>query len=248
MKLVNNILICLSIFIGLGCSAADSAKEAPRAKMSDEVKEIIAKSKKAMNFDKMADIKTMEQDANIALMGMNIKGTINIKLADKSLLITSKIANIVEKQGYNGKDAWSENIATGLRILKGAEKLNLISETLQYSFHPEKFYDEIKLVGKEDFNGKECFKLELIRDGMDNSFEYINTKTYLIDGLQETLITPQGKMKATTKVLGYKDHEKGFKYATKFTQSMGPMSISINMDKIKINPKFDNAVFNPPAQ
>ena len=126
--------------------------------------------------------------------------------------------------------------------------MKLVAETLKYAFNPEKFYDEIKLIGKEEFNGKQCFKLELVKEGMDSSFEYVDIKSYLTIGTKDTIETPQGKMKATTKILSYKDHEKGFKYADKISQSMGPMVLTITITKMKVNPEFDSKVFNPPAQ
>lgn len=236
----------LFIFFVLNVSAEDSAEKI--AKMSPEVKEIMAKAKKAAKMDTLADVKSMTQSAELVIANMNIKGTMNIKVAENGILVESKFAGMTETQGYNGKTAWANSLTTGLRTLKDGEKLKLVGETLKYAFNEEKFYDEIKLAGKEEFNGKECYKLELIKEGLDNSYDFYDTKTFMASGTKDTVLTPQGKIQTTTTILSFKEHEKGFLYPDKISQSMGPMTIVIQVSDLKLNPKIDKKVFNPPAQ
>ena len=135
-----------------------------------------------------------------------------------------------------------------LRMLEGAEKLNLISETLPYAFSPEKFYDSIELLGKENYNNAECFKLKSSKKGMDPVIEYIDVKTYLSHGEVRVIPSPMGKMKATTVYKDYKKHESGFKYPASMTQSMGPVKIEVNMLSIKLDESIDDKIFQTPAQ
>lgn len=240
------LLISLAFLVACSSSSLENAK----AKMTDEVKEILTASKKAVNIEPGAieKITSVEQDADLTIAKMNVTGSINAKVELNKILITSKFANLINKQGYNGKTAWEENLITGLRILKGPEVDQLISETLTFSTKPEMFYDEIKLIGKEKFNDKECYKLEMIKKGSDSSFEFISTKTHLIEGTIKTNISAQGKMKVTTKMLSYVNHEGGFKYPSEIEMLQGPVTIKVKMKKIILNGKFKPAQFNPPAQ
>ena len=179
---------------------------------------------------------------------MGINGTITVQLKGDKIRIESETANINEVNGYDGKTAWSNNISMGLRVLQGAEKLNLISETLPFAFSPEKFYDKIELEGKENFNDVECYKIKSSKEGMDPVTEYIDAKTFLSQGEVRTIPSPMGKMKATTVYKGYKMHESGFKYPAKMIQSMGPVKLEVQMQSISLNAPVEDKVFNPPAQ
>ena len=223
-------------------------KQKKTAVMTEEVEEILKKSKKAMKIEKLATVKSMEQSINIVVANMNMQGTASMVMAQDCILIKSSFAGMQETKGYNGKIAWSENVINGFRTIEGAEKINLIGDTLPYVFHQDKFYDEIKLIGKESFKGKMCYKIELIKKGIDNTYELIDTETFLPAGSIETVVTPQGKMKVTGVLTEWKEHKEGFKFPTKMTQSMGPMTMNITFTSIKVNTKVDSKVFDPPAK
>ena len=92
-----------------------------------------------------------------------------------------------------------------------------------------------------------CYKLELVKKGLDNSFEYIDVQSFLSIGGIETAVTAQGKMKVTTFMQDWKEHEKGFKFPSKITQEMGPMTMEVNFTDLKVNPKIDSKMFDPPS-
>jgi hypothetical protein len=246
MKFRPMYLSLISLVFLIACSS--SRFENAKAKMTDEVKTILAATNKAVNVEAIEKLTSVEQDAVLSIPKMNVTGSSNVKIEMNKVLITAKLANFVNKQGYDGKTAWEENLITGLRILKGPELDKVISETLAFSTKPEMFYDEIKLIGKEKFNDKECYKLEMIKKGSDSTFEYINTKTNLSEGNAETIVSAQGRMKVITKILSYADHEGGFKYANEVEQIQGPMTIMIKIKTFTLNGKFKPAQFNAPAQ
>lgn len=244
MKIIQALFILFCFTFAL--QAKDSAGKT--AEMSDEVKTIIKKAGEAINSDSLKKAKTVIQKAKVSIPNMGLEGSITVHLKDEKIRIESQTANINEVNGFDGKGAWSQNLSMGLRMLEGAEKLNLISETLPYAFSPEKFYDSIELLGKENYNNAECFKLKSSKKGMDPVIEYIDVKTYLSHGEVRVIPSPMGKMKATTVYKDYKKHESGFKYPASMTQSMGPVKIEVNMLSIKLDESIDDKIFQTPAQ
>lgn len=236
------ILICLFTLP----TFADSNTQ--MAKMNDEVKGILEKASKAVRTDLVKDAKSMLQTANMTIANMGIKGIVKVSLKGEKIRVESQTADILEVNGFDGKGAWSENITTGLRMLEGAEKLNLIAETLPFTFTPEKFYDSIELMGKAQFNNKECFKIKFSKKGMDPVIEYYDTKTYLALGEERIIPNPMGKMKASTVYGNYIKHEKGFLYPATMVQSMGPVKVEIKVTGIKLNVEMDDKIFAVPAQ
>ena len=241
------ILSILLLFLSSGLLAQDSAK-VKTAEMKDDVKAIIKKAGEALNVDKMKNTKSIIQKANLSIANMNINGKITVTLKDDKIRIESKTAQMNEVQAYNGKKAWSENLAMGLRMIKGAEKLGLIAETIPFSFNPEKFYDKIELIGEVDFNGVKCHKIKSSKEGMEPVFEYVDVKTSLIKGEERTVPSPMGKMKTKTVFTEYAKHKKGFKYPSKMIQYVGPISMEVTVSEFKLNPEVDDKIFNVPAQ
>ena len=244
MKLLSTLFLLFCFVFTV--HSQDSASKI--AIMKDDVKAIMKKAGEAINVDSVKDAKTMVQKAKISIPNMGIEGNITIQLKDDKIRIESQTANMNEANGFDGKKAWSQNLTMGLRMLEGAEKLNLISETLPYAFTPEKFYNKIELEGKEKFNNVECYKLKFTKEGMDPVYEYIDAKTYLSQGEVRVIPTPMGKIKATTTYQEYKKHEKGFKYPAVMTQTMGPVKISVNINSIEVNVIVEDSIFNTPAQ
>ena len=239
-------LLLITFFFSFAAHSQDSASKT--AVMTDEVKEILKKASEVIHTDKVKDVKSIVQKAKISIANMGINGTITIKLKGEKLRIDSQTASISEVSAFDGKTAWSENLSMGLRILKGAEKLTLLSETLPYAFTPEKFYDKIELEGKEKFNNVECYKIKFTKAGMDPVHEFIDSKTFLSHGEIRTIPSPMGKMKATTTYNEYKQHETGFKYPATMTQSMGPVKLEVKMLSITLNTPIDDKVFSAPPQ
>ena len=155
---------------------------------------------------------------------------------------------MTEVNAYDGKGAWSESLATGLRILEGGEKLTIISQTLPYMFSPEKFYDKIEFVEEVTFNGTKCSKLKFTKEGLDPYTGFYDTKTNLVIAEERVLPTAMGKIKVTMSYSNYLKHEKGFKYPATMTQAAGPTKIEAKVKEITINPAIDDKIFAAPAQ
>ena len=241
------ILTILILLFSTGLWAQDSAKT-KTAEMKDDVKVVIKKAGEALNVEKMKGTKSIVQKANLTVTNMAINGKITVTLKDDKIRIESKTAQMNEVQAFNGKDAWAENLAMGLRMIKGPEKLNLIAETLPFTFNPEKFYDKIELLGEEDFSGVKCYKIKSSKEGMDPVLEYVDVKTFLVKGEERTVPSPMGKMKTKTVYTEYTKHEKGFSYPSKMVQYVGPISMEVAITEFKLNQEVDDKIFNVPAQ
>ncbi len=240
-----SIYLAICLILQFGCVAKDTLV---KAKMDEKTKEILEKNAKAMKTENFKEVKSLIAEAKINLLKMNINGTIVTKQKDDKIHIQSNMANMEEVTAYDGKTAWSENLSTGMRNIEGAEKLTLISATLPFYLNPERFYDEIKLNREVQFNNKLCYEILLIKEGMDQTTLYIDSKTFLSIGEKRILTTPMGKIPVEAVINDYLEHEKGFLYPKSMTQSMMNMQISIILNDLKVNVEIDDKTFEKPAQ
>jgi len=240
-------VLSVLLLLLFSCSSKE-AQPVVTAEMKDDVKEVLDKAGKALKVEKLKGVKSIVQKADLTIQNMGIKGKITVTLKDDKIRIESQTAQMNEVQAYNGKDAWSENLAMGLRMLKGPEKLGLIAETIPFSFNPERFYDKIELVGEVDFKGTKCFKIKSSKEGIDPVYEFVDVKTYMVKGEERIVPSPMGKMKTTTVYTKFTTHEKGFIYPSKMTQSMGPINMEVTINDFKLDQKVDDKIFQVPAQ
>ncbi len=242
MKKLLVILLFSFVLVGI------SEEKGTQAKMDDKAKGILEAFLKATKMDKLKDIKSLEQKATINILKMNMTGNIETKLKGEKIYLFATIANTEEVTAFDGKVAWNENLSTGLRVVEGAEKLNLISTTLPYMFNPEKFYDEIVFEKEVQFAGKMCSQIKFTKKGMDPILNYYDTKTFLQVGESRVMPTPMGKIPVETIYSEYVEHEKGFLYPKSLLQKLMGMEMKAVMTEFKLNTEIDDKIFEKPAQ
>ena len=227
---------------------ATKIKPMPKgAKIDAEAQKVLDAVDKATHADKFKNVTSMEQTAAISIVGMNINGRYLVKTQGNKLFVSSVVANMKDTTGFDGKTAWSNSMITGLRFLEGKEKMNLIADTLYHSNNPEKYYDEIKYLGKEKFGNAECHKLLYKKKGASDSVTFVNVKTNLPAGSKSESVSASGTQKVTTYFTKYTKHKSGFLYASHFVQQAGPTRVNIRVLKTVLNKKMDEKIFRAPA-
>lgn len=232
------------IMFGL-CWGSFAAEKA--ATMNDKTKSFMAKVNKVIGItDEIKSIKSMNQKGKMSLPAMQLQGDIIVKTKGDKIYVESRMANMVEKQAVVGDKGWANSMATGIRDLTPQEIATLQGDTLKYMFAQEKFYEEIKLEGKETFAGKNCFKLVLSKSGMKPSVQYFDSKTYMPVGEIQVIASPMGEMKAEIVIKKMKKHKLGFLYPALLEQTMGPMKMNLTIESIEVNKEIPDSLFEKP--
>jgi outer membrane lipoprotein-sorting protein len=240
MKITYYLLIFLSLLT--------ATAQAQNATIDANTKAILDKAHAAMKYDKLKTAKSFEQNGVMSIQAMNISGSVSIKTMEDKMRIETQVAGISEVTVINGKNSWSENISTGMRTLSPEEILSMQADTLKYMVNPELFYDSIKYIGEEVFNNKKCHKIEYMKKGLDPSYEFYDSTTMQLAGEMMTVPSPMGKMKTTMIVTTLKAHPDGFFHPEKMTQIIGPMTITMTLKDIKVNPSFNATLFEKPSE
>ena len=166
---------------------------------------------------------------------------------DKTLIKMS-LPGIGEMQeGFDGTVGWSMNPLTGPTLMQG---IQLEQRKLDSDFYsgldPEKRYESITTIEQTTFDGRQCYKVRLVRKGGGEDFQFYDVKTGLRAGGIVTRETPMGNMTATSTETDYKPFG-GVLLPTKLTNTaMGLQQVMV-FDTFEFD-KVDPSVFALPDQ
>lgn len=186
----------------------------PTAPAADEHKpsadEIIERHIEATNALALKDAKFRISKGEMTIEGQGIKGNITVYQAEPSFfLLELEIPSFgMTRQGFNGEVAWSIDPISGPRILEGSE---LEAARRDADFHAEmnfkQHYPTRETIGKETFDGKECWKVKLVTPSGVVQEGYYALDTGLAHGLKGELETPQGKLASVAHIKKYETVE-----------------------------------------
>lgn len=201
--------------------------------------------------DKIAAIKTLEQEQTMSIQGMDI-------MAKAAYVVGKSVRNDVSVMGQqitnvvDGDKGWMINPMAGgttpqdltadqMKMAKGTAEPNMFQ--LAY-LKTNKFPYE--LVGKEKQKDKDVYNLKVTRpEGVFNYF--IDAATYQLLGFKGT-VEAQGQKGETTG--NYSDYKAVdgimVPYTSDITAPGMPGTITAKLTKITFNPTVDPMIFNKP--
>ena len=151
------------------------------------------------------------------------------------------------RSGFDGSVAWAVNPATGPRLLEGKE----LAQTKNGSNFYRELYDAagfstMQTVGRTDFEGTPAYKVLLVRQEADSSYEYFDVSTGLRLGDESTQDSPMGRMTIVSVLSDYKAFD-GVLAATRRVQRVGPQELIFTISTL--GPEgVTPAVFELPAE
>ena len=101
---------------------------------------------------------------------------------------------------------------------------------------------KLELVGVEQINGKDAYKIKAEFPGGSKKIYYFDKESGLKVRETQTQNTNQGQMVVTTDLSDYKDID-GIKYPTKMTQSVGGQVIELEVKSVKMNSGLPDDLF-----
>jgi hypothetical protein len=149
--------------------------------------------------------------------------------------------------GHNGEVAWMSTAITGPMLLEGPMLTEVATQAdFEHSLHDPADYEVMEVLGKEQFNGEECYKLKLVHRRSFESTEFFSVKTGLQLGFIATQTTQFGPVKATTIVTDYKKFGDLF-MPSKTIQKASGIETVMTIEQMEYD-KVDPSVFATPPE
>jgi outer membrane lipoprotein-sorting protein len=222
---------------------------------AESVDEIVAKNIEARGgYDAWKAVETMRMSGKILMGGtMEAPFTIEFKRPEKVRLEFS-IQGQPGIQAYDGETAWMHMSFMGQvdpeamdaeRTTLFAQQADFEGELIDYK---EKGHS-VELVGKEEVEGTEAYKLKVVRDTGDVDMIYIDAE-YFLEFKTESERSIQGQDIKTSIVYGdYKEvGDLILPHSMEQTGGGAPMSQMITMEKIELNPDIPDERFAMPEK
>ncbi|MGE0771987.1 MAG: outer membrane lipoprotein-sorting protein [Cyclobacteriaceae bacterium] len=168
----------------------------------------------------------------------------------------------VLKQGvYDGEVLWSTNFQT-MKAEKSDDE-SIANAKLDTNDFPDSFFDYKKkgytaeLVGKEDFDGSETFKVKIVKeprtiDGQkveDITYYFFDTESFVPLGIESEI--KQGPAKGQVMQIKQSEYQEvgGLYFPFSLSQGLkGGQSQPLKIEKIEVNPAVTEADFKFPNQ
>ncbi|GAB5497272.1 MAG: hypothetical protein Phyf2KO_23520 [Phycisphaerales bacterium] len=194
--------------------------------------------------------KSEKMSGSLSIPAVGVEGTIVVRRqATTKTLVTINLAGLGEVvQGTNGEVAWSSEAGQPAKLLSGPQANSMINEANFYGpVEPRKTYTKATLVDTVEFDGVECYKLELVTSwgahqvGLFEVESGLHRKTSTRASADSDLFTTE-----TT----YSDYRKvrGVKRPHKLTVNAMGIEQVIKFDEIEFGAKFDKDLFTPPSR
>ena len=109
------------------------------------------------------------------------------------------------QEGFDGTVGWSMNPMTGPTLMQGVQ---LEQRRLDSDFYPdlgqENRYESMTTIERTTFDGRDCYKVRLVRKGGGEDVQFYDVKTGLRAGSVISRETPMGTITATSTETDYK--------------------------------------------
>ena len=160
--------------------------------------------------------------------------------------------------GFDGSVAWMVHSSTGPSLFQGTDLLqSRLEADWNEALKEGEAYESLRTVGRERFEGKECWKLEVVArplPGMDaektrearRSHEYYELETGLLAGKKSRQEGELGTVLSTSVFSDYRDFG-GRRMAAKTVVRQGGLETVATIESVDFEP-LSPGLFRPPAE
>ena len=160
-------------------------------------------------------------------------------------MVVSGVGEFLE--GFDGTNAWSMDPLNGPRLAEGEEAAQkALDADMDLELDPASKYSTIKTLEKTTFDGRDCYKVSLVRkDGVED-IDFYDVATGLKAGSINTRLSSMGKIQGTTTIKEYTKFG-GLQIASLFHVSAMGQEIVTTVKSVEFD-SVDPSVFALPAQ
>ncbi len=210
------------------------------------VDEVINKHLEAIGGkEKWRTIKSMKSEASVTVQGMEIPITLH-QLHEKAMRQDYTVMNmnafsIIRKDsGWNympfqGQTAPEPLTADALKL--GQDQLDIQGDLLDYAAKGNK----VELLGKEDMEGAEVFKIKLTKKSGNEVTQFIDAKNYYMVSSSNKVNVNGQEMEMKTNFSNFQKLPEGI--VVPFTMESSALPGPMMYKKIEVNPVIPDSVF-----
>lgn len=186
-----------------------AVQEAP-AKKLPKARDVLDRYLEAIGGrDAITSFTSSHTSGTFSVPSQNLSGNFDIYTADPDYgLMKVQISGIGQMtMGTGDGIAWSKDPMTGPMLLEGEQADQFADQADQRrALYLSENYKSMKVVDRVEFNGADCYKVELVRKSGLTSFEYFDAETGLMAGTESEQTTPMGKVPVVTTLTEYEQH------------------------------------------
>src|SRR5690606_21094999 len=154
--------------------------------------------------------------------------------------------NVMQKMVYDGTKGYQE--AQGQHMdMEGDELKDIMAQAdILSDFHPEKYGLSYKLLGIEQVEGKNAYKVEETNAAGEKEIQYYDEATGLLVKQVQTIESPQGSFSMETYMSDYKEvpGTNGYKIPHAVKMPIGPgMFIDLKLTSVEVNKNIADTEF-----
>jgi predicted Zn-dependent peptidase len=209
-------------------------KEAPKGLTADA---ILKKYVEAIGGEKnLLKIKDMQIKMTTSMQGITINLETFKKAPSKSKMVVGGNGMIFSTIIFDGTKGVMTSMQEGEKELKDKELEELkLQSVMNMELNYAQYGIKYNLLGIEQVNGKDAYKVEQVVPNASNSTEYYSVET----GLKVRSIEKDG----VTDLDNYKEVEGGIKIPYTISKDMGEQSVKFEVGSVLVNKKMKDSVF-----
>jgi zinc protease len=193
---------------------------------------------------KLESVKSIKQLGEMEMQGQKIITEISQKAPNKFLNETKMNGMLIQKQVFDGEKGYMNGMQ-GEKEITGDELEELkYQATFNAELKYEKLGYKLDLVGSEEVEGANAYKIKVTSPAGDISFDYYDADSGLKIMNKATKETPQGSFDQTQMIQDYKKVN-GIMYPHKIVikNSMMPQDMVLKITDIKVNIDIPDSQF-----
>jgi len=203
-------------------------------------------------YEKLKAVNTTKTTGNQLVQGLEIPFTI-LQKRPNLMRIEATVQGQVIVKSYDGVSAWMINPLTGStdpQILP-EEQAKQIIEQADFDGHLFDYKEKghtVELIGKEDMEGTEVYKLKVTLKNGDIRYDYLDAEYFLELKVGAKIKRQEMELEADTFVSDYKEVN-GFMISHAMETKMGGNTVAqIVIKTVEFDVPIDDAVFKMPQK
>lgn len=197
-------------------------------------------------------VKAVRMNATFKMPAMGMTGDLLIQLKGPSqMAVVVELPGMGEiHQGADGEQAWASP-APGIpaMIVEGPQAQALIDQArFRDEYTPRKSYESAKTIGQEMFNDEMVYTVELVKKDSDITTLGLFSVASGLRVAEKSKSTPESDTYDLVTAMGdYRKVDDLVLFAHKMTVTTPQFDQIIEMNKIEINPEFEDGTFDAPG-
>lgn len=244
------VLLLLLLTLPLAAQSTPAPAQGAPASTLPDAREVLERHIKAVGGREAFTVhKSRRVVGTLSMPATGLGGTIEILQATpnktRQKMTIAGVGDI--QQGFDGTTGWSMEPIMGPRVLQGRELDDLREEA---DFHGDlnyqSKYSSMKTVERAEFDGRPCYRIQLVRKRGGEETHYFDVGTGLRAGVSATREMAMGSVPVTVVESDYRQFGRG-RHATKLTTSMMGTQMIITISDMEFD-KVEPTVFELPAE